>query len=699
MGLAPASDQFFARISASLSVVDLQRVRAAWVLAKAAHSGQRRQSGEAYDTHPLAVAEILFDLVCADADSLCAALLHDVVEDSNTSLASVRSEFGGAVAHIVDGVSKLESVDASGNGALTSKENTLRKLVGAGGHDWRVFAVKLCDRLHNMRTLGSVGRQKQFRVATETSLLYAPLARYVGLEQIASELEALSFRWRFPWRWSILEKWIQYKSEVDRKRLRVILAVTEVSAAHGALDESNRISNEMLVKAVRLLRGDRAGRALFSIPTVYEVTPSIESAYGRIAGLHRRFPCLPASFVCLSNEGWVSSKISSAALSLVAEFVFLFPRVARSEIGFASNVVIDGGDFAAMAGIRHVSGDFTRVLRELVQGTSIAVFSPKGKRFALPRHSTGLDFAFAIHTDIGLRASAVKINGRLCETRVELSSGDIVEVIATESVIALPEWEAILKSPRSRAKLRHWLRERAHDDASILGRRLLASAGGVNENDDKLLYQNFQSLSQILGVTTREDLWRRVGTGDMSAFGVASQLLGSGAAPLLHTTNSADARSRLLLDGHPTAGVQYCGVCMPVSGDAILAVASFAGVKIHRSICPSSAEGRTAHDVFSPIWASRQVQPLPVQLLIEAVDRKGLLADCARAMSERGINVTSATSLSSVTTFGSVAKLSFTILIKSVVKLETSLQALRAVRGVTYAIRADVAIREGDTFA
>ena len=159
MGLAPSVTQFFEKIARGLGVEDQIRVQAAWALAKAAHSGQTRQSGEPYDTHPLAVAEILFDLLGADADALCAALLHDVVEDSDTLLSSIRADFGDAVAHIVDGVSKLESVNASVGANATSKEDTLRKLVGAGGRDWRVFAVKLCDRLHNMRTLGSVGRE------------------------------------------------------------------------------------------------------------------------------------------------------------------------------------------------------------------------------------------------------------------------------------------------------------------------------------------------------------------------------------------------------------------------------------------------------------------------------------------------------------------------------------------------------------
>ena len=696
MGLAPSRSQFFQKIARGLGADDQIRVRSAWALAKAAHSGQTRQSGEPYDTHPLAVAEILFDLLGADADALCAALLHDVVEDSDTLLSSIRADFGDAVAHIVDGVSKLESVHASVGANATSKEDTLRKLVGAGGRDWRVFAVKLCDRLHNMRTLGPVSREKQRRVALETLLVYAPLARYVGFQQIATELEALSLRWRFPWRWSILGEWAVYKAQVDERRLMPGFQGIYRSKSVDKSGKSDRVTNELIVRAFASLRSDRACRALFAIPTVFEFTDSIEDAHARVASLHRHFQCLPASFVCLTHEGFLSSKVLASGQALVAEFVFLFPRIARSGGGAALNDAVDGDDFAAVASAADHPGNFTRVLRELVDRTSIAVFSPKGRRLSLPRRASGLDFAFAIHTDLGLRASAVRVNGRLCAVGVELSSGDIVEIIAGERILAVPEWEAALRSPRSRAKLRHWMRESAHDDAAILGRRLLADAAGVTEAEDATLYANIQTLSQSFGVSSREEVWRRIGSGELSAFAVASQLLGSGAGQLLRLTNSGDARSRLLLDGRPLAGVQYCDICMPIVGDAVLAVGSFSGVKIHRIACPRRNEGRASNDVFAPTWAARIVQPLPAEILVKSKDRNGLLADCARAVSDSGINVVAIASLSSRSLVGPVATLAFTVLIRSVAKLDACLQRLGAIAGVVSASRADISSRSAD---
>ena len=689
MGLAPFSTHLFDKLAASIAATDFVRVQTAWSLAQAAHLGQTRQSGEAYDTHPLAVAEILFDLLGADADALCAALLHDVVEDSDTSLASIRADFGDTVAQIVDGVSKLDSIKTAVGVATASKEDTLRKLISAGGRDLRVFAVKLCDRLHNMRTLGSVSREKQCRVAVETSLVYAPLARYVGFLQVAAELEALSLRWRFPWRWTVLVKWAAYKSNVDRRRLVPIFqAIGWVELFDTSLKNEQKMS-QSLVSAFESLRSNRGCRALFANPTVSSFTGSIEDAYGRMARLHGYFECLPSSFVCLANDGVVSSKVLLSSQALVAEFFFFFPRIARRDQGFASDSALDSDDFIAMASVSDQPGNFTRVLRELVQHTSIAVFSPKGRRLSLPKHATGLDFAFAIHTDLGLRASAVRVNGRLCRASVELSSGDIVEIIAENKILAVPEWESVLRSPRSRAKLRHWLRESAREDSAILGRRLLADAAGIAEAEDSSLYANVQSLLRSFGVSAREDLWRRIGSGDLSAFAVASQLVGSGAGSLLRLTASGDARSRLLLDGRQVAGVQYCASCLPIAGDAVLAVGSFSGVRIHRIGCASRREGRAANDVFEPMWAARMVRSLPSELTVDSKDRNGLLADCARAVSDSGTNVIAVRSLSSRSATGPVASLAFTVLIRSLAQLDACLRALNGVAGVSGAVRAE----------
>lgn len=675
MGCAPAADKFFELVAASVSSADLARVRSAWELASSAHAGQVRQSGEPYSTHPLAVARILFDMLEPDADALCAALLHDVVEDSDTSLVSIRERFGASVADIVDGVSKLDKV-----GASASKDDTLRKLVAAGGRDWRVFAVKLCDRLHNMRTLDAVGLDKRRRVSKETHSVFFPLARYVGFQRIAIELEALSLRWLHPWRWSVTERWSQYRAYVDSQRLSPFLAEIPTLLNSAQSLASSRTDCSAMVRCYALLAGDRASRALFSIPTIQILAISIENAHGLVAALHSRFVFVPGSFACDASEGTMSTKVLLGLRGPVAEFLFSFPRIARGSWVRSIGESANSDEFAAVADVSDHRGDFTRVLRDLVVQRSISVFSPKGQRLSLPRGASGLDFAFAIHTELGLRASAVRVNGILRNPDVALSSGDIVEVVVGDEIVARPEWEQVLRSPRSRAKLRQWLRDSARRDAATLGKRLLQDAirglkiGSINGDVD--------SLAPLYGATGAEDLYRLIGLGEVSAFAVASRQRGSSAGSLIAATSAHDELSRLVVDGSSRSGAQYCAHCQPVPGDVIAAYPTLSGLTVHRVECSRKSDGRLTGGSFIAEWARQMRLALPTTVVVTSSDRRGLLADCARVVSDVGLNVVAVKSKSSEGVEGEIAVLEFTILVRSRAKLERCMSSLRAVSGV-----------------
>ena len=691
MGVVPRATAFFSRISPSFSATDLARLNLAWELAQEAHSGQLRQSGEPYVTHPLAVAELVYELIEPDADALCAALLHDVVEDSDTSLTSIETRFGSHVASIVDGVSKLDRVGTVT--ILATKEETLRKLIGAGGKDWRVFAVKLCDRLHNMRTLGSVGADKRRRVASETRSIFFPLARYVGFHRIATELESWSLRSLYPARWLVIEKWCRYKLLIDERRLGDMLG--EIKQCSNSVYEvdSPRVQHEMMVRAFQRLREDRACRAVFAVPAIFVSCDSIADAYRRVGELHSKFLFVPASFNSDTSEGLVSTKVLLGQSGLVAELLFVFPGVPRAPWIRAFGGSANAADFVEVASTRGQSGGFARVLRDLVEHTAISVFSPKGQRLSLPRHATGLDFAFAIHTDLGLRAKAVRVNGVLRAPSVELSTGDIVEVIPSDKVLARPEWLAALRSPRSRAKLRIWLRDIARHEAAELGQRLLLDASGLSDGDLLIALDAFGSLAETFAAIGREELYQRIGSGQLSAFAVASSLKGVGSGPLIAGAAGLDARSQLLLNGLPIRGIKYCEICKPMPGDDIVAISSFAGAKVHRIICPQKEEGRASNDFFTPAWATRLVQPLPVDVRVTCDDRKGLLSDCAHVVSDCNIDVTAVHTLSKREASGSVATLDFTLQIISRTKLQRCLSALAGVSGVKSATRSEPTIR------
>lgn len=683
MGRAPAASDFFDRIAASVSPPDLTRIRDAWQLAVDAHAGQTRQSGEDYSTHPLAVAGILFDALEPDADALCAALLHDVVEDSDTSLTSIRERFGEAVALIVDGVSKLDRVGAAG-----SKDETLRKLVSAGGRDWRVFAVKLCDRLHNMRTLGAVSADKRRRVSRETLAVFFPLARYVGFQRIAVELEALSLRWSYPWRWSVVERWSRYRAQVDIRRLRPFLVELPKLHCEALAHVPATATDATMVRCYAQLVSDRASRALFSVPTIQGYSGSIADAHDHIAALHSRFVYVPGSFSCDASEGTVSTKVLLGLRGPVAEFLFYFPRIARGSWVRSVGESANSDEFKAVADLTDHPGEFTRVLRDLVVQRSISVFSPKGQRLSLPRGASGLDFAFAIHTDLGLRAKAVRINGVLRSPEVALSSGDIIEVVVGNDIVARPEWESVLRSPRSRAKLRQWFRESARRDAAALGRRLLddAARGLVADSVDF----EWGTLAPLFGATTSDELYRLVGIGELSAFAVVSRRQGYGADRVLSATSVHDELSRLVVDGSSRTGIKYCDYCQPVAGDAIGAHATLSGVTVHRIGCPRKSDGRLTGSSFFVEWAPQMRESLPTTVTVRSTDRRGLLADCARVISDVGLNVVAVRTKSSNTVDGAVAVLEFTVLVRSRARFERCLVSLRAVSGVFAVGRSDL---------
>jgi GTP diphosphokinase / guanosine-3',5'-bis(diphosphate) 3'-diphosphatase len=678
------ANRFFDRISGHLTPTDFSRVNSAWLLAKESHSGQLRQSGEAYDTHPLAVADLLFEFIGPDADALCASLLHDVVEDTNTTLAVIKDRFGERVARVVDGVSKLDHIQVANKAAPSQNDDTLRKLVAAGGRDWRVFAVKLCDRLHNMRTLASVGRSKQHRVASETRLVYVPLATYVGFIQLASELRALSLYWIYPWRWVVIEKWVRYKSAADRIRVRKISEHPDLIADDESLTPNQRVVNAMMIRGFDLLRENRACRSLFAVPTLYGLSTSIAEAYQRCSRLHQDFVLLPATFVSHSSEGLVASKIALQAQGLIVECVIFFPRIPRS---LAAVNLGDGDDFAAMAATTEHPGEFTRVLRDLVERASIAVFSPAGRCLSLPSRASGLDFAFAIHTDIGLRASAVRVNGRLCELNVELSSGDVIEVVANEEILAKPEWEAFLRSPRARSKLRHWLREAGRGNSIALGKRLFSDAIRMQTKDYVLSVTDDAELLGACGCATTDELFQKIGSGEISAFAVAALSRGNGAYEVLQKTGAADERSRLDLNGGANLGIDYCTHCLPIPGDDILATSSYAGIKIHRISCSNAMDSRSSSEFFFPIWSEKIVSALPAKLRISCIDRRALLADCARIVADLKVDVIAVTTLSARHSNMMTANLDFTVQVRSVFKLNACIKALRSVPGVNEVAR------------
>ncbi len=448
---------FLDAVAARFAPHDAADVRRAAQFARDAHAGQTRASGEPYFSHPVSVALILLEFAAADRDLICAALLHDVIEDCGVTEPQLSNDFGSGVAEIVGGVTKFDQTRV-GLGANV-KEETLRKLLTAGAQDQRIFSLKCADRLHNLRTLKFVPREKQRRVAGETLAVFCPLAEYVGLTRFAAELEHLAYFWAHPQRTSAVEGWVKRKAQFDRRRIET--ALNELPALQAEFSRSSQLLSKatQFTQALRLLREQSASRALFATPTVYFDNASISDAYARIAVWHSEAYALPGGFRTDLVGGSVHTTVFLGKHGPVVDLCYLFPPLRTRAFVFEGQGAASLEDLSIVVAGRGEEGELTRTLRELLRQRSITVLSPKGKPFLLPLSSTVLDFAFAVHSEIGLRARGALVNGRVVDISSELRSGDIVEVLTTERVTALPEWQDLLKSPRARSKLRHWLRD------------------------------------------------------------------------------------------------------------------------------------------------------------------------------------------------------------------------------------------------
>ncbi len=452
-----AAIDFLAAVSARLTDSDTKDIARAADFAADAHAGQIRASGDAYFSHPLSVASILLELAAADRDLLCAALLHDVIEDCGVTPAELEADFGSDVAEIVAGVTKFDQtrVGLGGN----AKEETLRKLLTAGAQDQRIFSLKCADRLHNLRTLEFVPRSKQLRVARETLNVFCPLAEYVGLTRFSVEMEYLAYRWAHPLRAATIDRWIARKTGFDCRRIDAAVQSSAALRGEVARVGSKKSKALQFSAALRLLREQSSSRAMFSTPSIYFDCASMKEAYAQVAVWHESAYALPGGFRSDLVSGSVHTTVFLGKHGPVVDLCQLFPPLRTRSFVFEGQGAASLEDLSIVVAGRGEEGELTRTLRELLRHRSITVLSPKGKPYLLPLSSSVLDFAFAVHSEIGLRARGAMVNGRVVHISSELRSGDIVEVLTSDHVVAKSDWLDMLKSPRARSKLRHWMRD------------------------------------------------------------------------------------------------------------------------------------------------------------------------------------------------------------------------------------------------
>jgi GTP pyrophosphokinase len=662
---------------------DLSIIERAYAAAELAHRGQLRKSGEPYITHPVAVAQILADLGIGPK-TLAAALLHDTVEDTDYSLDLLRRDFGDEIAMLVDGVTKLDKLKYGDS----AQAETVRKMVVAMSKDIRVLVIKLADRLHNARTWGFVPTESATRKAQETLEIYAPLAHRLGIQNIKWELEDLSFSVLYPKLYIEIENLVKQRTPQREEFVQqVINAVNnDLKASKIKGKVVGRPKQYYSIYQKMIVRG-RDFDEIYDLVGIRVLVGSVRDCYAVLGAIHARWNPIPGRFkdYIATPKFNLYQSLHTTVIGPKGRAVEIQIRTdemhQRAEFGVAAHWKykerVNGGkggsdsrDDSDMAWLAHITdwqaetadpNEFLDSLRFEIGAKEVYVFTPQGKVIGLPAGATPVDFAYAVHTEVGHRTMGSKVNGRLVPLESELNSGDVVEVFTSKNPDAGPSqgWLNFVKSPRARNKIRQWFTKERRDEAIEQGKDAIARAmRKQNLPLQKLMNQD--AFSEVAATMRYEDvsaLYAAVGEGHVSTQSVIEKVLAS-----LHTEAEGDdtdlefpskgrskqlrnSDSGVLVRGAPDILVKLAKCCTPVPGDEIVGfVTRGAGVSVHQASCHNVASLLTEPERMIDVeWAPSSKSVFLVQIQIEALDRAGLLSDVTRVLSENHVNILSAT--------------------------------------------------------
>lgn len=660
---------------------DLAVIERAYAVAKEKHTGQLRQSGEPYITHPLAVAQILAELGLGPR-AIAAALLHDTVEDTGYALADLTAEFGDEVAMLVDGVTKLDKVKYG----ESAQAETVRKMIVAMSKDIRVLLIKLADRLHNARTWGFVPPEKAARKAKETLEIYAPLANRLGIQAIKSELEDLSFAVLHPKIYNEIHNLIAQRTPQREKYLAQV--IEEIDEDLRDLRIRGKVGGRpkqlYSVYQKMVIRG-REFDDIYDLIGIRVLVGSVRDCYAVLGAIHARWTPLPGRFkdYIATPKFNLYQSLHTTVIGPAGRTVEIQIRThemhQQAEYGVAAHWMykerMNGGKTEVrsadtdMAWLAHISdwqaetadpGEFLDSLRFEIGAKEVYVFTPKGRVIGLPAGATPVDFAYAVHTEIGHRTMGAKVNGRLLPLESELKSGDVVEVFTSKNPDAGPsqDWLGFVKSTRARNKIRGWFTKERREEAIEQGKEAIARAmRRQNLPLQRLMSQDsFAEVAQQLRYEDVSALYAAVGEGHVSTQSVLEKVTALVSAEDT-TTGPIDTPgqitmreprggdSGILVRGAADILVKLAKCCTPVPGDPIVGfVTRGSGVSVHRADCVNVKALGAEEDRFVEVsWAPTKKSIFRVQIQVEALDRSGLLSDVTRVLSEHHVNILSAT--------------------------------------------------------
>ena len=665
-----------------LSAAEIEQVRQAFRFADQAHAGQLRNNGDPYVTHPIAVA-----LQCTewklDAQALCAALMHDVLEDCGCTKDDLVQAFGPQVADLVDGLTKLDKLEFDSR--EQNQAESFRKMLLAMARDVRVILIKLADRTHNMRTLGDMPRRKWGRISAETLEIYAPIAHRLGLNNNYRELQDLAFRHLHPWRYQALSKALD-KSRTRRKDL-VAKVRGEIEGAflrHGL--EARIVGREKTLYSI-YNKMDSKHLSFAQVTDLYGfrvILPELLDCYRALGILHQIYKPLPGKFrdyIAIAKMNGYQSLHTTLVGPLGANIEFQLRTPAMdvvAESGVAAHWLYKSGAPDAQAAIEpdaqwlqslldiqnvtHDAAEFLDHIKIDLFPDSVYVFTPKSRILTLAHGATVVDFAYTIHSDVGSRAIGAKVNGEQVPLSTRLKNGDVVEILTSPHAQPNPAWLGFVKTGRARSKIRHHLKTLALEESHALGERLLLQALraegfiGLPDDADEAHQAAWDKLLRFAGNRNRRELLTDLGLGKRIAGMVAKKLaallgeIGHKPDVLLISQErygiaAADQASQgvVSLDGSEGASVQYADCCLPIPGDRIVGyLGKGDGLVVHTDDCPVGKRllHRDSERFLEVEWSEEPTRPFETSVLVTVNNGTGVLAKVAAALAAADADIT-----------------------------------------------------------
>jgi guanosine-3',5'-bis(diphosphate) 3'-pyrophosphohydrolase len=640
-------------------------VHRAYLVGAGAHAGQTRRSGEPYITHPLAVAGILAELRL-DAETLCAAILHDTLEDTALGRSALSAEFGASVAELVEGVTKLDKLQFRDR--YEAAAESFRKMLLAMARDLRVILIKLADRLHNMRTIDAMNVDSRRRIARETLEIYAPIAQRLGMNRIKAELQDLGFAALYPVRHQVIRRRIQSQPVLRREAMASIEAALEQRLAQEQLPHRvvGRVKSPYSVYT-KMRSESKSFDQVMDVFGFRVIVPQVMQCYHALGAVHGLFKPLDArfrDFIAIPKANGYQS-LHTVLFSPHGSPIEVQIRTEEmdqvAERGIAAHWMYKSGERAG-SGAQLRAQDWLRELLESQEaaGSSmeflenvkvdlfpdeVYLFTPKGDIRALPRNATVLDFAYAVHTDVGNHAVAARVDKKLAPLRTRLCSGQTVEIITAPSAQPSPGWLEFVVSSKARTAIRHYLKHLQHEDAVQLGHRMLDRAlGEMDYSLDRVGADRLERFLAESRLPRLEELLADIALGNRMPQQVAQALTqrddAPGARRRTHPQEPRDSE-KILISGGERGVISFANCCHPLPGDEIMGYLSAGkGIVVHRLECRNLPEFRKLPERWVAIgWDGKVTGEYKAALRVEVENKPGVLAQVAAAIAEAQSNI------------------------------------------------------------